>query len=97
MGSPAISFCTASALLSFTARNVRSYWEEATLSLLGTRLSEPEVVRELTIAGSRSPVSVLPVAGIFGANASGKSTILRALADMRMVVLGSFRQGSAQK
>lgn len=96
MSSPTISSCTASALLSFTARNVRSYWEEVTLSLLGTRLSEPEVVRELAIAGNRSPVSVLPVAGIFGANASGKSTILRALADMRMVVLGSFRQGNQE-
>ena len=96
MSSPTIASCTASALLSFTARNVRSYWEEVTLSLLGTRLSEPEVVRELAIAGNRSPVSVLPVAGIFGANASGKSTILRALADMRMVVLGSFRQGNQE-
>ena len=85
-----------SALLSFTARNVRSYSEEVTLSLLGTRLSEAEVVRELTIAGSPAPVSVLPVAGIFGANASGKSTILRAIADMRALVLNSFRQGDGE-
>ena len=84
------------ALLSFTARNVRSYWEEANLSLLGTRLSEAEVVRELATAGSPAPVNVLPVAGIFGANASGKSTILRAMADMRVVVLNSFRQGDQE-
>ena len=93
MNNRSASSRAASALLSFTARNVRSYWEEVKLSLLGTRLSEAEVVRELTIAGSPSPVSVLPVAGIFGANASGKSTILRAMADMRLVVLNSFRQG----
>ena len=85
-----------SALLSFTARNVRSYWDEANLSLLGTRLSDTDVVRELTIAGTPAPVSVLPVAGIFGANASGKSTILRALADMRSIVLGSFRRGDRE-
>ena len=85
-----------SALLSFTARNVRSYWEQVTLSLLGTRLSEPEVVRELTISGSHSPVSVLPVAAIFGANASGKSTILRAMSDMRVVVLNSFRRADQE-
>ena len=84
------------ALLSFTARNVRSYWEEANLSLLGTRLSEAEVVRELATAGSPAPVNVLPVAGLFGANASGKSTILRAMADMRVVVLNSFRQGDQE-
>ena len=84
------------ALLSFTVRNVRSYWEEVNLSLLGTRLSQAEVVRELATAGSPAPVSVLPVAGIFGANASGKSTILRAMADMRVVVLNSFRQGNQE-
>ena len=84
------------ALLSFTARNVRSYWDEVNLSLLGTRLSEADVVRELTVAGSPAPVSVLPVAGIFGANASGKSTMLRAMADMRKIVLGSFRRGDRE-
>ena len=62
-------------------------------SLLGTRLSDGAIVRNLSIAGTRAPVGVLPAAGIFGANASGKSTVLRAMADMRAVVLGSFRQG----
>lgn len=84
------------ALLSFTAWNVRSYWDEVNLSLLGTRMSEAEVVRELSIAGSPASVSVLPVAGIFGANASGKSTIFRAMADMRGVVLRSFRRGDQE-
>ncbi|MFT7647506.1 MAG: ATPase subunit of ABC transporter with duplicated ATPase domains [Candidatus Poriferisodalaceae bacterium] len=45
-------------------------------------------------AGERT-VRVLPAAGVFGANASGKSTILRAMGDMRERVLGSFRQGTA--
>ena len=84
------------ALLSFTARNVRSYWDEVNLSLLGTRLSAPRVARELGVAGSRSPVSVLPVAGVFGANASGKSTLLLAMSDMRRIVLGSFRRGDEE-
>lgn len=87
---------TTSALLSFTARNVRSYWDEVNLSLLGTRLSEEGVARDVSVAGSPTPVSVLPVAGIFGANASGKSTILRAMADMRAIVLGSFRRGDRE-
>ena len=83
----------ANVLLSFTARNVRSFWDEVNLALLGTRLSAAEVVRNFAVAGTTAPVSVLPVAGIFGANASGKSTVLRAMADMRAVVLGSFRRG----
>ena len=87
------TFTPTNALLSFSVRNVRSYWEEATLSLLGTRVSEPGVLREISIAGSTDPITVLPVAGIFGANASGKSTALRAMADMRELVLRSFRRG----
>lgn len=81
-----------SALLSFTAENVRSYRDEVHLSLLATRMSTEEVGRELPIASTRS-VRVLPAAGVFGANASGKTTILRALADMRDLVMGSFRRG----
>ena len=85
-----------SALLSFTARNVRSYWDEVNLSLLGTRLSATGIARELGVVGHRSPVSVLPVAGVFGANASGKSTLLLAMSDMRGIVLGSFRRGDEE-
>ena len=83
-------------LLSFTARNVRSYWDEVNLSMLGTRLSASGVARELGVAGSRSPLGVLPVAGVFGANASGKSTLLLAMSDMRRIVLGSFRRGDEE-
>ena len=85
-----------SALLSFKARNVRSYWDEVNLSPLGTKLSEEGVARNLAYAGSRSPVSALPVAGVFGANASGKSAILLAMADMRNIVLNSFRGGDQE-
>ena len=90
------SLVATSALLSFTARNVRSYWEQVNLSLLGTRLSEKGVPRDLVVAGGSEPLSVLPVAGIFGANASGKSAILRAMADMRTLALGSFRRGDRE-
>ena len=83
-------------MLSFTAENVRSYSGEVHLSLLGTRLASPGVVRDLEIGGSLTPVKVLPVAGVFGANASGKSTLLRAMADMRDVVLNSFRRGDSE-
>ena len=60
------------ALIEFRARNVRSYRDEVSLSLHATRLSNKEVVRDLQTA-SVAPERVLPVAGVFGANASGKS------------------------
>lgn len=84
-----------SALLSFSAANVRSYRDEVQLSLVASRLARPEVVQHLRWESGERTVPVLPAAGVFGANASGKSTILRAMADMRTFVLGSFRHGSA--
>ncbi len=83
-----------SALLSFTVANVRSYRDEVTFSLLATRLSHEGVRRELQTRSSKTPVGVLPAAGVFGANASGKSTMLFAMADMRVIVASSFRSGT---
>ena len=82
------------ALVAFKARNVRSYRDETMLSLQATRVANADVVRALQTA-SATPERLLPVGGVFGANASGKSTILSAMADMRAAVLGSFRGSGA--
>ncbi len=81
-----------SALLSLTIENVRSYRDEVRLSLEATRMAEKGVARCLSVAGSTKPVSILPGAGIFGANASGKTAILEAMDDMRFVVMSSFHR-----
>lgn len=82
-----------SALLSFKSDNVLSYRDKEHFSLLASpysKNSKAEVVRELpTVSGK--PVRVLPAAGIFGKNASGKTTLLRMMRDMRFVVLSSFK------
>jgi hypothetical protein len=78
-----------SALVAFTADNVRSYRNPVTLSLQATRLANAEVVRDVYTA-SAAPERLLPVTGVLGANASGKSNVLRAMADMRTTVLSSF-------
>ena len=82
-------------LIAFRAQNVRSFRDQVELSLLATRLSERGVPREIPWREGGKPISVLPAAGIFGANASGKSNLLMAMADMRMFVLQSFSQGKA--
>ena len=82
------------ALVAFKVRNVRSYRDETTLSMQATRVANADVVRAVRTA-SAAPERLLPVAGVFGANAAGKSTILRAMADMRTVVLGSFKYSGA--
>lgn len=80
------------ALLSFTVENTYSYRDETEFSMTATRLAEKESRRDLKLAGRKKPIGVLPAAGIFGPNASGKTTILRAMADMRKMVIESFRE-----
>ncbi|MDE0117591.1 MAG: ATP-binding protein [bacterium] len=81
--------------MSFRAGNIRSYRDDVEISLLATRLAQQGVPREMHVQGLASPISVLPAAGVFGANASGKSRLLHAMADMRNLVLRSFRHGDA--
>lgn len=83
-----------SMLLSFRGENVRSFREPFEISLIATPLAEEGVVRTVRWRdgeGQRSHIGVLPAAAIFGANASGKSNVLRAMSDMRDTVLQSFR------
>lgn len=82
-----------SVLLAFRAENARSFKDEFEISLLPTRKAEKEFVREVRWREGGSPIGVLPVAGVFGANASGKSNLLKVMHDMRSLVLRSFRQG----
>ena len=77
--------------MSFTVRNAHSYRNRTEFSMMATRLAEKAARRDLKLAGRKNPIGVLPVAGIFGPNASGKTTILRAMADMRQMVVRSFR------
>ena len=84
----------ASALLSFRAANVRSFRDEFVLSMLATAVSEPGAKYAIAWRDGGSTIDVLPAAGLFGANASGKSNVLRAMDDMRSIVVSSFRRGS---
>lgn len=59
-------------------------------------MAEEGAVRRVVTAGSTKPTLVLPAAGVFGANASGKTAILEAIDDMRAVVEGSFRLGTPE-
>jgi uncharacterized protein len=92
--SPTSAFRKSSVLLAFRAENVRSFQDQFELSLLSTRLADEDVVRLVTWREGGRPIGVLPVAGVFGANGSGKSNVLKAMDDMRGHVLHSFRAGS---
>jgi hypothetical protein len=81
-------------LLNFRAENVRSFRDEFSFSLVATAMADKEVARTVSWREGGRPLDVLPVLGAFGANASGKSNLLRAMNDMRNLVLYSFRAGS---
>lgn len=87
----------ASILLSFRAENVRSFRDGLELSLLATALAEKGVPHSVPWREDGRPIEVLPAAGIFGANASGKSNLLRAMSDMRRHVLYSFSHGDSER
>jgi uncharacterized protein len=81
-----------SMLLEFRAANVRSFHDPLRLSLEATVMAEDGVPREVPWREvTRHPLRVLPAAGIFGANASGKTNLLRIMDDMRRIVLTSFK------
>jgi hypothetical protein len=86
----------ASVLLSFRATNARSFKDQFELSLLATGIAERSYVRKVGWREGGSPVSVLPVTTIFGANGSGKSNVLKVMDDMRSQVLHSFRHGDPE-
>ncbi len=78
-------------LLGFTAANVLSLRDEQTLSLVSDGL-EDSPTRPTGVVMEGRPVRALPVVGIYGANASGKSNVLGALRLVRAAVLDSHAE-----
>ncbi|WP_367044374.1 ATP-binding protein [Streptomyces sp. Je 1-332] len=76
-------------LLRFRTANVRSLREEQELSFVVPSGEESDAARALPLSDGKS-LQVYPVLGIFGANASGKSNVIKALKKMREAVLSSY-------
>lgn len=75
-------------LLQFNFKNFKSFRDDTTLDLSATKISEFSD-RVISIANEK----ILPVAGIFGANAHGKSNVLEAMRFMHTYVVQSFDFG----
>ena len=84
-------------LIEFRVKNFRSLRDEQVLSMVASsdkELRDTHVVE----TGLKAAPGLLKAAAIYGANASGKSTVIRALQVMRQVVIGSasrFRPGQS--
>lgn len=72
-------------IIDFTIKNYRSFKETSSLSLLAEPLKNDGIAISTTAFGD----SVLPVAGIFGQNAGGKSNVIKALAFMVYSILNT--------
>lgn len=78
-------------LLSFRVANYRSIKEEVELSLVATEL-DGRFPRDVGLRSQGRDQKILPVVGVFGANASGKSNLLEAMYFMRRAVRESFAE-----
>ncbi|MGP4116892.1 AAA family ATPase [Levilactobacillus zymae] len=82
-------------LIDFTLKNFRSYRNEATLSMeTGERLRKYD--RENTLKIPHTKDKVLKSVAMFGANGSGKSTVIKGLNLMRQMVLRPTQDVSQQ-
>lgn len=75
-------------LIQFNFKNFKSFREEATLDLSAAKMTEFSD-RVVTVGSEK----ILPVAAIYGANASGKSNIYNAFEYMSEYVAESFKYG----
>ena len=75
------------ALLEFSAANARSYKDPVSISMEQST-SKGNFLLDVALPGG-TVAHVNRVVGIFGANASGKTALLRVMGDMRMLVLTS--------
>ena len=73
-------------LLDFTVRNWMSFRDEADLNLMSS-LERQHMGTLTKLPGFRSK-KALPVAAVYGGNASGKTALFKALAALREMVVG---------
>lgn len=79
-------------LIQFNFKNFKSFREEAALDLSATKMTEFSE-RVVTIGSEK----ILPIAAIYGANASGKSNIYSAFEYMAEYVVDSFKYGDEEE
>lgn len=78
-------------LIQFNFKNYKSFRDDTTLDLSATKMTEFSS-RVVSVGGEK----ILPVAAIYGANASGKSNVYEAFEYMSEYVVQSFKYGDDQ-
>jgi len=84
--------------IEFSVGNFRSFKEPVKLSMVSAKLSsrDPQLDQNNTFKVD-DQLTLLTSAGIYGANASGKSNLVKALSFMRWFVLNSSKESQAEE
>lgn len=83
-------------LIQFSVSNYRSIGEELILSMVGSRLvSQDKQVDENNLFTAADNLRLVKTAVVYGANASGKSNIVRAIRVMKRTILDSSRESQS--
>jgi AAA15 family ATPase/GTPase len=83
-------------LIQFNFENFKSFFHEASLDMTATSLKE-HPYNLIEIENTKSKEDYIKVAAIYGANASGKSSVIDAFEFMQVFVRNSFKMASALK
>ena len=78
-------------LIQFNFKNFKSFRDEATLDLSAAKMTEFSN-RVISVGNEK----ILPVAAVYGANASGKSNVYGAFEYMSEYVVNSFKYGDEE-
>ena len=76
-------------LIEFKVKNYRSIKDEQVLSMVKSATKELEITNTFITPEKKKKISLLRSATIYGANASGKSNLLKAFRSMQNIVLNS--------
>lgn len=80
-------------LIAFSVENYRSFKDEARLSMVAADLvSKPAELDTNNVFAATDKINLLTSAAAYGANASGKSNLVGAIALMKQLVLNSSRE-----
>ncbi len=82
-------------LIEFSVTNFLSFGEKQTLSMVADKAKKLEETHTFQPIGKAKLPRLLHAAGVYGANASGKSNLLRAMKVMREIVLSSAKDSQA--
>lgn len=85
-------------IIEFSVGNYKSFQETTTFSMVAAKIvAKKKAIDDNNVFDVRDNLKLLRSAAVYGANASGKSNLINAMAFMRRFVINSSREGQAKE